>query len=910
MKVRFCAAVVLLFCFFAAGGCTVKQRSKSKSGEIQQREVQESNPLRDRFAYVAAIRGAFGKIEQGDYEAARNFLMRCPKSERGWAWRFLHSLADTRVSTISTDIDYIESVTFSDNSELVAVSDHEGRIQVYDILTAELVTEIDIRELVPGIAYSRVVAFNADLTKAVVEYVTKSDYDTCMKKRLDLENDWQQGESDSKGTVSHPQLHYMTTQRTMYISFSESGMSLFGSNWPSHLSVVNFISRDSSEVKFDGPWVDDIDWLDVDASGDFIFHEPAPGDIVFDAAGRPLALRLVKPFSGSEGGATAVEKWDLTDGSREIIFESMNPIRSARFSRRGEQVAVISQNIDFDIPKITIIPIMEPGRTLPLDLPPQSHLIALSFGGDLKEIKALVGRRPPSQVRTIHPIPPEETGAVSDTQSSEDSVITVGGGPDDPEEELYLHESPPFDYGLRYKSDHGVLSWDTEIWIWNAETGSLIVRTGVGTHDDSDLILLSANGDTAYCDVKALGGPGFIDLRDISSIRHGRSYAFKPTNPMNVSEFSPDGHLIAGLGKPGVQLWHSLNLRPVEHILGDSEYGGWPTEPSVIDVAPDVGRIVCELGGDGILIFYDLITGSFQHRKAHSGKVLSVAIDQQSGAIAASAAADGTVKLWDCRTGLLKRVLAQEKTGDRGEVFLHVEISPDGKTVAASTLYDKAIRRWRVEDGLELEPLRVDASRETGTGEPVPIFTFTPDGDEIVGVTCTGRFCRWNARNGSVVKDFRPMVDIASTPRPEWNVGEGKYLAHAAFSKDACIFAIQRGEEVVLIDPADGDVVQVIETPYTPSDIAFSCDNREIALVGDWGEPLFIYDVVTGEELLAVDTNMIGLDSMSLSTGPIVFTADERRLVCGSAVGIAVIDSAPQRERFLEWREGQIAKIN
>ena len=100
--------------------------------------------------------------------------------------------------------------------------------------------------------------------------------------------------------------------------------------------------------------------------------------------------------------------------------------------------------------------------------------------------------------------------------------------------------------------------------------------------------------------------------------------------------------------------------------------------------------------------------------KGHKGWVGGVAFSPD-GETLATAAADGTVKLWHVGSGEVRRTLA----GHKGHVTT-VAFAPDGQTLATGG-FDRAVRLWNVADGRQTKLLR------GGIGEVLDV-DWSPDG--------------------------------------------------------------------------------------------------------------------------------------------------------------------------------------
>ena len=325
---------------------------------------------------------------------------------------------------------------------------------------------------------------------------------------------------------------------------------------------------------------------------------------------------------------------------------------------------------------------------------------------------------------------------------------------------------------------------------------------------------------------------------------------------------------------------------------------------------------------DHSIHLYDMKTG--KERTVYNGHRGAVVVAYSpDGKTAATAAGDGTVRLWDPRTGEQRRLLQDHK-----ENVLCMAYSPDGKLLATGggqpygEMKDTAIRLWDAKTGEVVHRLE-------GHEGPVWTLAFSPDGGLLASggqeywaahlnplrlwdVRTGTELRRFDGSNGTITVAFSPDgATLASGHRGGalqlWNTSNGKLL-HEIINRNRvgsgvfrCVAFAPNGKTVLAgIGPTegppmniDGDAFRMWDPatghrvhpwpPFRGNGVAlsFSRDGGTLA-VACQDSLIVLFETLTGREIRRFAGRAGTVRGLS-------FAPDGQTLLSGSEDGAALI---------------------
>jgi WD40 repeat protein len=267
-------------------------------------------------------------------------------------------------------------------------------------------------------------------------------------------------------------------------------------------------------------------------------------------------------------------------------------------------------------------------------------------------------------------------------------------------------------------------STDRTARIWVTETGRLL-RTLTG-HADTVTATYFTSGGTQTV---TAGSEGTVRVWDPGTAPE-LTPVIRQKDPITALDVSPDGsRLLVGDASGRARVWLTRQGRFVSGVRSHEPVTGVAFGPQGLLAVSEPDRAVAYSPAAGLIVSAGSggirIRGASSLRLQPPSETISIALSP-SGQRLAAGAADGTVRLWDSRTGRLVRTLR----GHRDEV-LSVAFSPDGKELLSGSR-DGDARIWNLSNGA--------ATVLRGHGGPVFDANFSSDGQWIVtaGPTTAG----------------------------------------------------------------------------------------------------------------------------------------------------------------------------
>nr|WP_249731943.1 TIR domain-containing protein [Roseococcus sp. SDR] len=286
--------------------------------------------------------------------------------------------------------------------------------------------------------------------------------------------------------------------------------------------------------------------------------------------------------------------------------------------------------------------------------------------------------------------------------------------------------------------------------------------------------------------------------------------------------------------------------------------------------APD-GTRLASAGDDGTLRIWDVRSGSrLLTLHGHLDWVLACAF-APDGTRLASAGSGGTLRIWDAHSGVALLTLRGNEGMARGCAF-----APDG-TRLASAGDDGTLRIWDAQSGGELLTLR-------GHEDGVLACAFAPDGTRLASAGHDGTLQIWDAQSGAELLTLRghegSVQACAFAP-------DGTRLASTGWDGTLRIWDTQSGAELLTLRGHEGMVRAC----------AFAPDGTRLASAGDDGS-LRIWDARSGAELLTLYAHEAEVNACG-------FSPDGTRLASGGDDGTLRIWDAQSGTELLTLRRYQ-----
>jgi WD40 repeat protein/serine/threonine protein kinase len=159
----------------SAGLWHAKRQERAKDAALV--EARDAKTAAETDSYIANLFAAQSAMNAGNWPEARELVQACPKSKRGWEWRFQDLKAKATMVELTGHTDSVGSAAFSPDGTRIVTDSHDATARVWDAATGKSLAKLKGRSLqIPSVAFSpdgtRIVTVSDDDTARVVDAAT------------------------------------------------------------------------------------------------------------------------------------------------------------------------------------------------------------------------------------------------------------------------------------------------------------------------------------------------------------------------------------------------------------------------------------------------------------------------------------------------------------------------------------------------------------------------------------------------------------------------------------------------------------------------------------------------------------------------------------------------------------------
>ncbi|HEY9707281.1 MAG TPA: hypothetical protein V6D48_03665, partial [Oculatellaceae cyanobacterium] len=194
--------------------------------------------------------------------------------------------------------------------------------------------------------------------------------------------------------------------------------------------------------------------------------------------------------------------------------------------------------------------------------------------------------------------------------------------------------------------------------------------------------------------------------------------------------------------------------------------------------------------------------------QGHIASVNAIAITP-NGQQAISASADGTLRVWDLKSGQSLRTLE----GHTASVNA-VTVTPDGQQ-AVSVSADGTLRVWDLKSGQSLPTVE-------GHTAPVNAVAVTPKGQQAISASLDGTLRVWDLKNG---KSLRTLEGHTASVNAVAVTADGQQVVSASADSTLRVWDLKSGQSVTTVEGHTAPVFGVAVTPDGKQAVSVSADS-------------------------------------------------------------------------------------